>query len=164
MTERRFIPRHSLPPTLFPPSYSTRVHHVLPQMFEELADYRAFELLRSHSARSDYLLTKQVFDMLPDLVAPYILTSVCEDVIVYLVPASSCAPRPYVVSIRFVHVTMFCVGLRLSPPMVENKGFIHLVLFTHRVTEMNRRSMYLVELFSGNCESVARAQHSSSCF
>ncbi|CAN0167886.1 unnamed protein product, partial [Ectocarpus fasciculatus] len=28
-------------------------------MFEELADYRAFELLRSHSARSDYLLTKQ---------------------------------------------------------------------------------------------------------
>lgn len=31
-----------------------------PQMFEELADYRAFELLRSHSARSDYLLTKQV--------------------------------------------------------------------------------------------------------
>lgn len=29
-------------------------------MFEELADYRAFELLRSHSARSDYLLTKQV--------------------------------------------------------------------------------------------------------
>ncbi|CAN0308090.1 unnamed protein product, partial [Scytosiphon promiscuus] len=29
------------------------------KMFEELADYRAFELLRSHSARSDYLLTKQ---------------------------------------------------------------------------------------------------------
>lgn len=31
----------------------------LAQMFEELKDYRAFELLRSHSARSDYLLTKQ---------------------------------------------------------------------------------------------------------
>ena len=29
-------------------------------IFEELIDYRAFELLRSQSHRSDYLLTKQV--------------------------------------------------------------------------------------------------------
>lgn len=50
-------------------NYSRHVSHPEPpppltffiflQMFEELADYRAFELLRSHSARSDYLLTKQ---------------------------------------------------------------------------------------------------------
>ena len=29
-------------------------------VFEELADYRAFELLRTQNLRSDYLLTKQV--------------------------------------------------------------------------------------------------------
>ena len=28
-------------------------------MFEELADYRAFELLRTQGMRADYLLTKQ---------------------------------------------------------------------------------------------------------
>ena len=32
----------------------------LNRVFEELADYRAFELLRSQSLRSDFLLTKQV--------------------------------------------------------------------------------------------------------
>ena len=30
------------------------------RLFEELADYRAFELLRTQAHRSDYLLTKQV--------------------------------------------------------------------------------------------------------
>jgi hypothetical protein len=29
-------------------------------VFEELADYRAFELLRNGTMRGDYLLTKQV--------------------------------------------------------------------------------------------------------
>jgi hypothetical protein len=31
----------------------------LERLFEELEDYRAFELLRSHAVRADYLLTKQ---------------------------------------------------------------------------------------------------------
>jgi intron-binding protein aquarius len=31
------------------------------KLFEELSDYRAFELLRTRGHRSDYLLTKQVF-------------------------------------------------------------------------------------------------------
>ena len=30
------------------------------KIFEELADYRSFEVLRNHTLRSDYLLTKQV--------------------------------------------------------------------------------------------------------
>jgi hypothetical protein len=32
----------------------------LERIFRELADYRAFELLRTHAHRSDYLLLKQV--------------------------------------------------------------------------------------------------------
>jgi hypothetical protein len=33
------------------------------KLFEELADYRAFELLRTRGHRSDYLLTKQVLHL-----------------------------------------------------------------------------------------------------
>lgn len=32
----------------------------LERLFRELSDYRAFELLRTHAHRSDYLLLKQV--------------------------------------------------------------------------------------------------------
>jgi intron-binding protein aquarius len=37
------------------------------KLFEELNDYRAFELLRTQGHRSDYLLTKQVQTLLPTL-------------------------------------------------------------------------------------------------
>jgi hypothetical protein len=38
---------------------TARVDHVA-NMFAELADYRALELLRTHRQRADYLLTTQV--------------------------------------------------------------------------------------------------------
>lgn len=45
--------------------YNTIKHDTIPhvcanRVFEELADYRAFELLRNGTMRGDYLLTKQV--------------------------------------------------------------------------------------------------------
>ena len=46
----------SLHTQVLKPLLGPRPHRV----FEELADYRAFELLRNQTMRGDYLLTKQV--------------------------------------------------------------------------------------------------------
>jgi hypothetical protein len=54
---------------------STDCIRLISSLFEELSDYRAFELLRTQAHRADYLFTKQVFGL--QNACPYLLVCVC---------------------------------------------------------------------------------------
>lgn len=76
------------------------------KIFEELKDYRAFELLRSQSLRSDFLLTKQVTYYL----CKFIVCGVCMSIYMYM-----CTRMVFIVGESNKGSALTILGIFLTP-------------------------------------------------
>jgi intron-binding protein aquarius len=95
----------TVPAGLSPQSATTAIKRIR-QLFEEIADYQAFEVLRTHSARADYLLTTQAK-------------------IVAMTCTHAALVRRRLVSLRFAYET---VVMEESAQMLEIETLIPLLL------------------------------------